>query len=157
MHIAVENFETTFHEPPLSADRYLIGTAIPGSVSTRVMHISFAASTLSGNLRHHVDKSGEDNGFKEQFPLAVCQHLPLPADERHGELCATEIRGNIDNGLSGSRLRMLFSVGRAPAIEWFYNRKEERHRQTTRRRQNKIQRTGETLFVSYRSGSKLCY
>jgi hypothetical protein len=74
---------------------------------------------VSGNLRHHVYKSGEDNAFRELFLLAVCQYLALLVHERRCELCATEIRGNIDNSFSGSRLRMLFSVGRAPAIEWF--------------------------------------
>ena len=94
--------------------------------------------------------------LRNSFCWRYATIFPLPVHERRGELCATEIRGNIDNGLSGSRLRMLFCVGRAPTSEWFYNRKEERHWQTTHRGQNKIRRTGETLFVSYRAGSKLC-
>jgi hypothetical protein len=63
--------------------------------------------------------TGEENVFKNFFALVVCQYASLPAHGRGGKLCAIKTFGYIGNGLSGLGLRVLFSVGRAPAIEWF--------------------------------------
>ncbi len=77
-----------------------------------------AASRLSGKVRRY-KKIGVYNVFNNLCSLVVRRYAPLPAHERFGKPCAINASGYIGHGLSGLGLRMLFSVGRAPAIEWF--------------------------------------
>jgi hypothetical protein len=80
--------------------------------------ICFAELGVSDKLRCANVPTGEENVFKKRFTLVVCHYASLPVHGGLGERCAIKSSGPSGNGLSALGLRMLFRVGRAPAIEW---------------------------------------